>query len=383
LRRKGSGGLCFYLLLLLTSPGWMMLSMKGRNYALASVLILLALIVGTSRIQPLKKWYGFVALSALAVLTRYSAVFFLLPLAWIPIMELRDGSKRLLHMVIAFGVAGILLQMISFGDWPAFWFWTVEYHLHSQVSVDRWHQLAHFALLSPVAWVMVVYGIGKQITSRSLNRWNLMISFGLVLAVLVNLLPERSYGEYSAIYVPALCFFLATRFPEGFRFRLTGGYYGIAAISIGLFLAVLASEKAKGLISFGALDRFQKAQVYVDEYTEPGDWACGSALELLTDSRLSIPNRLSMGIFSVSELLESERVDRLGLLNHASLMTVLQDPKMKLLAFYSKPERNFRITVPEIRAYPEEYTQRMETLVKQEYQVIYQDPDYTLWLRRN
>jgi len=369
-----------FLFQLLIAFGWIVASMKGRNYAIAASLLLICTYLVLMQPKGIKVWFVFVSFAALAMACRYLSFLQLLPMAVLLLYEQQNWRIRFLSIIGALGLAVVLLMLMSFGDWQKFWFWTVEYHLMSHVSGERFIQLTEILRLYPMGILSIPIALILALCGRQYRNAYLLVLF--IILILLNLSSTRNYGEYLSIFIPSLCLVIA--FILGSKFgKFSPKILCLSALLLFAFsLWYFNVSTVYKSISWGMTNRAHEAAAFLRSQVAPESQVVAAPLEIAVEANMQIPLELAMGTFSISDTLPKSDLKALGILDYAGLISKIRDPNTKALVLYADNRGNFVWSVPTITPFPISYFTEFEKALNG-FHIAYADIDYVVLLRQN
>ncbi len=376
--KKDEKAAFIYIFLNLMAIGWLVVSMKGRNYALAGTLILFSTSVRYLGTTPVLQWMLFSFFSALAVATRYPSLWFLMPLAFVYLSDIPDWRKRIVCVLgsVLWGI--FVVWSISFGDWRSFWFWTVDYHLDSTINVKKELELLQFLSLAPTGFGMLVIGIFMTVSRRRFREFTLLLFCFFVF--ISGFFSPRYYGEYPAIYIPSLLFLLTQVFHPYLR-GLEVRHLAIGAMVL-FTLNCYAYQKVavSSPVSYDVVKRATEAAEFLEDQTSPGDLVMASVIEIPMQANRGLPLSYSMGVFSVSNTLKQSERSFYNINSPSELLSILADDNVKALVLNTSPRGNFRWSIPTIEFFPDFFYEKFGKILDEYWELAYLNEDYVVLL---
>jgi len=371
-----------FLILLLLSVGWLVTAMKARNYGLASVFLVFSTYISLLDLnRSVLKWCLFVLFATFSVLTRYPSVFLLLPMSFVVLSELKGWKLRVACSAGAVFMAIIVFLSSSFGDLKSFWFWTVEYHLLSEVDTSRKVQFMEFFRLSMFAYGAFLWALIFAF-KRRMRKLSVVGSIQLIVLI-VNLISSRVYGEYSSIYIPSIMLYsskVLTPILKNWPIRIN--LMILSCVGLGSLL-LFKYTTVYTAVSYGMIGRALEATAVLKRNIPEGGIVIAAPLEIAVDAGAKIPRSLSMGVFSVSNTLSSEEIQRYRLNSYGSLLAMMKDPRVEALVLYTDARGNFMWSVPTINPFPTSYFDEFSSVLHGYYDILYSNEDYVVLLRKN
>lgn len=371
-----------FLTLLLLSPGWLVQSSKGTNYAFAALMTLLATCVFLSRQRSFKVWILYVLFSAFAVCTRYQTISLLLPFSLIFLSQVDSLRNCSVMLVLAASVALMTLFLCSMGDWQSIKFWTIDYHLSTELKINFSMKFEEFRNLSPVAVILLFPIIFQSIRVKGF-RQNLLTSAIFLFAFSVNFFPKNAYGGYSAIFMPALICFVSSHFGETVGDLIRKIQTKIALLSAAIVLTVLATvlPHQVPLISGNTIADAFTSQEALKKITNPDDTVVAVAPEIVIGADRKLPTSLAFGAFSLTTCIDPSKAQRFNYLTIPELTNLLENNKTRALVLTTQPHLNFAISTPDMRQIEPQVREPVYESIKAHFQPVFSTEYYVIFER--
>lgn len=380
-QNKGRIAAWVFTTLLLASPGFIGAAIQGSNVALTAMWVLIATAIAcNSKPEPQLRWWLFVFASACAIGTRYQSFFLLFPMGLHLLVQIPGWWARLIAFAGGACCAGIALLLFSCGDWDRFVFWTMSAHLETMVTMSWDWKLTQFFKLSPLA-LLIFFGMSpiwmrKGVMQQIVSIGALWLAFG------INLIPPNAYGEYSAIYIPALVYMVSIWGlpsdwnPRSFiRFCMT---WIAAGLSVVPYLILPGFPP----VDWGTMRNFTEARSFLEMASSPGSQVLGSKLEVIVAANRAFPLPLSMGVFSVTESLSRAQAEELGMLTYNQWVDAVISDRTQALVFSAHPNGNFSWSFPTMEPISDEQHSALRSAIRSHYVAVYHNSEYVIFLRK-
>ena len=372
-----------FLILILMSPGWLAYGAKGSNYPLPALMTMLATAVYSTRPGNVLNWTFFTVFCAFAAATRYQTLGLLLPLSVVFLLQIPKRSSRFLAVAIAALLLFLTLVLTSMGDWESFRFWTIDYHLSTQLKIDIFQKVEEFRILSPVAILLLLFIAFKALKQKT--ERNTLITTGCFLfAFGINFFPKNAYGGYSTVFVPALVFYTCTQSSSVVRLLLntTPGLLaaGFAASTITAFTVLLPHRVP--LTVFNTVVDTLEAQEVLKQVTKPEDQVVTVAPEIVIGAGRKLPAALAFGAFSITTSINPIEAKKLNYLTISRLLELIEDRNTKAIVLTTQPSLNFSISTPDMQQIQPKNREQIYSKIQDLFKPAYASQYYVIFDRK-
>lgn len=384
---KGPLAALLVWILAIASPGWIDASVLGKPHALGGLILTMASIVVLSTHRIAVRWGLFLLLASFGCLTRftlapYFAICFLLLLVETPTWKWRSAA-----IIVFILSAASIIYSIHGGNWEGFYFWTIDYHMLRVLPpkgdgripaymhmLDGWRH-------APMVWIALILSLLIRRTDRKTR----VASLGLVITALSVVSTERSYGDYATPFVPAAIFLLATivgpKFDDFRHIRLWPVLFPICMVIVVWFgwsnRPVLSVHPDRNYLKCVA-----ETAAFVKQHLIQGSQVVSSVPEIPVEARLRMPLKLSMGRFSLSETIDQQRADRIGVCTPIDFFQFLKDRDTKAFIGSTQAFNNFAFSIPEIYYTSEYFISQFQILLETQYSLCHVNSHYVVFLRK-
>lgn len=330
-RKAGIPSVVIFSLLIVASPGWMEWSASAKPFALGGLCILLGGIVVLSDISVTKRWWCFVCVAALGCLVRLPLAPFFLVGSCAILVDIKD-KKQLFVSLLGSAIFGFLiLYFISYDCIESAWFWIVEYH--SMRHVFKGGSFPYKTIVidglayGTVTWLLFPFCL--YICRKNVGY--LLLGFGVILGLYLNLGFRSSFSVYAVYFVPIGALMVAyswSTLPVGFR-NLLNTYSAIVLVmcilAFGWNFRSLKRQHMGDIPEY--MLAYEQTVNFLKNAIPPGSAVIATTIEIPLTGGYRIPHKLAMGMFGFTDSISQEDADRFHMTTTKDLIRFLEDPK--------------------------------------------------------
>lgn len=384
---KGSLAALLIWILAIASPGWIDASVLGKPHALGGLILIMTSIVVLSNHRIAVRWGLFLLLASLGCLTRFTLAPYFVVCFLLLLVETPTWKWKFAAIIVFILSSASIIYSIHGGNWEGFYFWTIDYHMLRVLPpkgdgripaymhmLDGWRH-------APVVWI----GLILSLLIRRTDRKTRIAGFGLAITALSVVCTERSYGEYITPFVPTAIFLIAAilgpRFDD-FRHLRSWPFL----LSITMILVVWFGWVYRPVMwttsDRSYLKRVAETTTFVKQHIPRGSQVVSSVPEIVVEAEMRMPLKMSMGRFSLSETIDQQKADRIGVCTPIDFFRFLKDRDTKAFIGSTRPYNNFGFSIPEIYYTSEYFISQFQILLETQYSLCHINSHYVVFLRK-
>ena len=384
LRKKGWFSVVVFLLLFLSSPGWMERATIGKPFALGGFVILISGAIVLSDIPIVWRWWLYTAFSAIGCLVR-------LPLAPMFII----GSVGLLYSLpnnktrIAFFFGSVLvsfLVLVSIGwkCWDSMLFWLVDYHRLRIMPPGGIFPLSYIIKdglsHSTMSWLLLLFAMWYQ----RKNVLFLGLCVGVLMSLIFNLGSYRGYGVYVVFFIPLSILLVSWGLGpviDNIRHSFKPYLIYVAMGSV-VFGGWMFRNAPYGWEHSDYLEEYDSVVRFVRRTVRPASQIVATTIEVPVSAGFNVPNKLAMGMFGFTTSLSQERADQVHFSTVSDIIGFLEDPSTDAWVGSTMFKLNYSWSSPDqLRIFDEDRSAIIKCL-EDNYRVSYMNKYYVVMLRK-